>query len=72
VKGKDVFPLPCRLDRLLQKLCYACLPSGIFQWVKGLNDSIVLVAIMKPYLKSNWSTFHCLHNMTVAALCCTY
>ena len=28
---------------LALSFCYACLPSGIFEWVKGPHDSIVLV-----------------------------
>jgi len=40
-----------------KKLCYACLSSGIFQRVKGLQDSIILVvllliAIMKDQVAS--------------------
>ena len=52
---------------------------GIFQRVERLRDGIVLVvsllaAIMKDLvaLKSKWSTFHCLHGLTIVALRCTY
>jgi len=59
-----------------KSFCYA---SGVFQWVKGLHNDIVLVvsllvAIMKDLvaLKSKWLTFLCLHGLIVAALSCTY
>jgi len=55
VRGKDLFPLLCRLDRLQQNLCYACVPSSIFQRVIGLHSGIVLivsllVAVMKDHV----------------------
>jgi len=29
-----------------KSFCYACLPSGVFQWVIGLHNSIVLVVLL--------------------------
>ena len=58
-----------------KSFCFTCLPSGIFQWVKGFHDSIflvvsLLVAIMKDQvaLKSQSSTSCYWHGMTIAVM----
>jgi len=62
---------------MAKRFCYECLPSGIFQWVKGLQDSIIrivslLVAIMKDQVLASFEEQMFSHGMAIVVLYCIY